>query len=134
MQWPDDHRSSQRCMQDLGSILPYDGLAVARISYLLNFFAFYVLQAKYVQTYAVLVVILLAVRLLEGFAMTVASRHASQRLHDINFNRVMTGTMAYFDTTPLGRILNRFSGELLNGLISCLRIVCELVCTGGMLG
>ena len=68
------------------------------------------LQAKYVQTYAVLVVILLAVRLLEGFAMTVASRHASQRLHDINFSRVMTGTMAYFDTTPLGRILNRFSG------------------------
>ena len=68
------------------------------------------LQLPYVKVYAIMVAMLLVMRMAEGAIFAWVSRRASRALHDINFARVLNGTMAYFDTTPLGRILNRFSG------------------------
>jgi hypothetical protein len=69
-------------------------------------------QTLYVWVYAVLVGILIIARLVEGIVFALLTTSASRNLHNICFERVLHGTMAYFDTTPLGRILNRFSGDL----------------------
>lgn len=70
------------------------------------------LQMKYVKVYAVLIGMLMVIKLSEGFTYIRLSARASRRLHDMNFARVLRGKLMYFDTTPLGRILNRFSGDL----------------------
>lgn len=68
------------------------------------------LQLGYIKVYALLVLVLVVFRLVEGFVFIQIALRASLRLHDSTFARVLNGTLAYFDTTPLGRILNRFSG------------------------
>lgn len=62
------------------------------------------------KTYAVLAALMIVFRIIEGVYFVHVSRIASRTLHDTNFVRVMNGTLSYFDTTPLGRVLNRFSG------------------------
>ncbi len=37
---------------------------------------------------------------------------ASQKLHDGSFSNLLRGTMQFFDSTPIGRILNRFSKDI----------------------
>ncbi|GJJ77404.1 hypothetical protein EMPS_09763 [Entomortierella parvispora] len=44
----------------------------------------------------------------------VARIRASERLHKVLLERVLRLPAAFFDTTPLGRILNRFSGDIAN--------------------
>ena len=50
--------------------------------------------------------------LLEGYLFVVVTLKASSNLHDHVFSQVSKATMAFFDTTPIGRILNRFSKDL----------------------
>ena len=69
-------------------------------------------QSTYVWVYAILLGLLVLARLIEGIVFAVVTTTASRNLHDASFARVLQGTVAYFDTTPLGRILNRFSGDL----------------------
>lgn len=68
-------------------------------------------QLRYIWVFAILVGILVCTRTVEGIAYAFMSLRASKTLHNDNFLKVLRGTMAYFDTTPMGRILNRFSGE-----------------------
>ncbi|XP_071950511.1 ATP-binding cassette sub-family C member 5-like isoform X2 [Antedon mediterranea] len=49
---------------------------------------------------------------LRSFFYTNVTLGASSRMHDIVFKRVVTCPMSFFDTNPLGRILNRFSKDL----------------------
>jgi len=56
------------------------------------------------------VVALLAwVRSVCGFYFTIK---ASQRLHDNMLNSVLRAKIEFFDTNPVGRVLNRFSGDI----------------------
>lgn len=67
-------------------------------------------QSQYIATYGIMVLFLVTVRVFEGFVFARVAMAASRTLHNTTFARVIRGTMAYFDTTPLGRILNRFCG------------------------
>lgn len=49
---------------------------------------------------------------LSSFAIAIASFFASRSLHSSMLNNILHSPMAFFDTTPLGRILNRFSKDV----------------------
>ena len=50
--------------------------------------------------------------LVEATAVAVGCVMASRVLHAIILDRVLKAPMSYFDTTPLGRIINRFSKDM----------------------
>lgn len=52
--------------------------------------------------------------LLVSLLMAFGSIRASRRLHESMLNHVVRAPMAFFDTTPMGRILNRFSKDIYN--------------------
>ena len=47
-----------------------------------------------------------------SFALAIAGIFASRLLHDGMLKNILRSPMAFFDTTPLGRILNRFSKDV----------------------
>ncbi|KAF9484351.1 ABC transporter [Pholiota conissans] len=49
---------------------------------------------------------------LMGATFALLTYFASQRLHRAAINRVMHAPMSFFETTPLGRIMNRFSKDI----------------------
>ena len=50
--------------------------------------------------------------LIGSFALSIGGILASQSLHDGMLSNILRSPMAFFDTTPLGRILNRFSKDI----------------------
>ena len=56
----------------------------------------------------------LSVVFVVGFAVSLAQGRikASRNLHSHLLNRIMRCPMSFFDTTPLGRIVNRFSRDV----------------------
>ena len=50
--------------------------------------------------------------LVGSFAMAIGSIKASKTLHDNMLANIIRSPMTFFDTTPLGRILNRFSKDI----------------------
>ena len=38
--------------------------------------------------------------------------HASSKMHDNTFSKVLACPMKFFDTTPIGRIINRFAADM----------------------
>jgi len=75
--------------------------------------------------------------LVAGIALALAGIRASEKLHSGMLDRIMHVPMAFFDTTPLGRIVNRFSQDVytidemiprtLSSLISCIGQVISTV-------
>ena len=50
--------------------------------------------------------------LIGSFAMAIGAIMASKTLHDNMLANIIRSPMTFFDTTPLGRILNRFSKDI----------------------
>ena len=62
--------------------------------------------------YAALGIIQLLFNFVMDVALGVMTFLASRRLHDNGMRRVIYAPMAWFDTTPLGRIMNRFGKDI----------------------
>lgn len=69
--------------------------------------------AKYLGVYAGLGLANAGFVLGSAIATALGAIYASTRLHNRMLARVLRAPMAFFDTTPLGRIVNRFSKDVL---------------------
>ncbi|KAF9173760.1 hypothetical protein BGX20_002163 [Mortierella sp. AD010] len=68
---------------------------------------------EFLGVYAALVVAYMAMNVTSSYvAMVLAAIRASNRLHDRLLSKMLDLPMSFFDTTPLGRIINRFSGDI----------------------
>uniref|UniRef100_A0A8C1JB33 ATP-binding cassette, sub-family C (CFTR/MRP), member 12 n=1 Tax=Cyprinus carpio TaxID=7962 RepID=A0A8C1JB33_CYPCA len=47
----------------------------------------------------------------KGYTFTKVTLRASSKLHDTMFKRILGSPMSFFDTTPTGRLVNRFSKD-----------------------
>ena len=58
--------------------------------------------------------------------ISVGTLEAASKLHQTMLSRILRSPMAFFDTTPLGRILNRFSKVSSSAQCGNLKIFCYL--------
>ncbi|KAF9912167.1 hypothetical protein EC991_000577 [Linnemannia zychae] len=71
--------------------------------------------AGYLGIYAAFIVAFVLLSALVTYsAMVLAIVRAARRLHERLLNKVLRLPMSFFDTTPLGRIVNRFSSDILS--------------------
>ncbi|KAM8977449.1 ATP-binding cassette sub-family C member 5-like [Pelodytes ibericus] len=66
----------------------------------------------YILIYTLSMVAVLLLRFIRGYVFVKSTLKASTRLHDLLFNKVLSSPVRLFDTTPLGRILNRFTKDM----------------------
>ncbi|KAH9177416.1 ABC transporter [Lactarius sanguifluus] len=69
-------------------------------------------QGFYMGIYAILGVGQALAAFLNGTAIAFIVYSASRRMHDNAITRVMLSPMSFFETTPVGRIMNRFSKDI----------------------
>ncbi|KAF9207493.1 hypothetical protein BGZ49_000308 [Haplosporangium sp. Z 27] len=68
---------------------------------------------EFLGVYAGLVIAYMIMNVLSGYtAMVLAAIRASNRLHDRLLTKILRLPMSFFDTTPLGRVVNRFSSDI----------------------
>ncbi|XP_033895559.3 ATP-binding cassette sub-family C member 5-like isoform X1 [Acipenser ruthenus] len=66
----------------------------------------------YAGIYTLSMVLMLLLKFVRGIAFVKGTLRASTRLHDALFRKILRSPMKFFDTTPAGRILNRFSKDM----------------------
>lgn len=66
----------------------------------------------YINIYVLSMGVMLVLKAVRGVAFVKGTLRASSRLHDELFRRILRSPMKFFDTTPTGRILNRFSKDM----------------------
>ncbi|KAG0305090.1 Multidrug resistance-associated protein 1 [Dissophora globulifera] len=68
---------------------------------------------EFLGVYAALIVIYMVFNVFSVYVtMAMAAIRASSRLHERLLTKMLHLPMSFFDTTPLGRIVNRFSGDI----------------------
>ncbi|KAK1802156.1 hypothetical protein P4O66_021827 [Electrophorus voltai] len=65
----------------------------------------------YQMVYGLVVVVMVVLSALKGYSYTKVTLHASSKLHDTMFRKILASPMSFFDTTPTGRMVNRFSKD-----------------------
>ncbi|KAM9321211.1 MIT domain-containing protein 1 [Gastrophryne carolinensis] len=66
----------------------------------------------YISIYALSMVAVLLFRFVRGYVFVKSTLKASTKLHDLLFKKILCSPIRLFDTTPLGRILNRFTKDV----------------------
>ncbi|XP_041482839.1 multidrug resistance-associated protein 5-like isoform X2 [Lytechinus variegatus] len=66
----------------------------------------------YMGIYGGSLLVILILALLKSVVYSKLTMRASSRLHNTLFSKVLRSPMSFFDTTPTGRILNRFSKDM----------------------
>ncbi|XP_076988460.1 ATP-binding cassette sub-family C member 12 isoform X3 [Tamandua tetradactyla] len=66
----------------------------------------------YQWVYAGSMVSMLVFGITKGFTFTKTTLMASSSLHDRVFDKILKSPMSFFDTTPTGRLMNRFSKDM----------------------
>ncbi|XP_069463152.1 ATP-binding cassette sub-family C member 12-like [Ambystoma mexicanum] len=66
----------------------------------------------YQLVYGMTVVGMIILSVFKGYAFTRATLKASSVLHDKVFYKILQSPMSFFDTTPTGRLMNRFSKDM----------------------
>ncbi|XP_040353872.1 ATP-binding cassette sub-family C member 12 isoform X2 [Herpailurus yagouaroundi] len=69
-------------------------------------------QHVYQWVYAGSMVSVLMFSIIKGFTFTKTTLMASCSLHDRVFDKILESPMSFFDTTPTGRLMNRFSKDM----------------------
>ncbi|PNJ62434.1 ABCC12 isoform 3, partial [Pongo abelii] len=69
-------------------------------------------QHVYQWVYAASMVFVLVFGVIKGFVFTKTTLMASSSLHDMVFDKILKSPMSFFDTTPTGRLMNRFSKDM----------------------
>uniref|UniRef100_H0WU32 ATP-binding cassette sub-family C member 12 n=1 Tax=Otolemur garnettii TaxID=30611 RepID=H0WU32_OTOGA len=69
-------------------------------------------QHVYQWVYASSMLSMLVFSIVKGFTFTKTTLMASSLLHDRVFDKVLKSPMSFFDTTPTGRLMNRFSKDM----------------------
>ncbi|XP_044209764.1 multidrug resistance-associated protein 5 isoform X2 [Thunnus albacares] len=70
------------------------------------------MMQHYAAIYASSMGVMLLFKLLRGIAFVKGTLRASSKLHDELYHKILRCPMKFFDTTPTGRILNRFSKDM----------------------
>ncbi|XP_049458237.1 ATP-binding cassette sub-family C member 12 isoform X1 [Epinephelus fuscoguttatus] len=65
----------------------------------------------YQMIYGLMVVVTVILAIMKSFSYTTVTLNASSKLHNTMFKKIFSSPMSFFDTTPTGRILNRFSRD-----------------------
>ncbi|XP_048648010.1 ATP-binding cassette sub-family C member 12 isoform X1 [Marmota marmota marmota] len=69
-------------------------------------------QHMYQWVYAASMVFVLTFGIIKGLTFTKTTLMASSLLHDQVFDKILKSPMSFFDTTPTGRLMNRFSKDM----------------------
>ncbi|XP_062382172.1 ATP-binding cassette sub-family C member 12-like isoform X1 [Sardina pilchardus] len=65
----------------------------------------------YQMVYGLTAVAMVIFSLIKGYCFTKVTLGASSKLHDTMFHKILFSPMSFFDTTPTGRMVNRFSKD-----------------------
>ncbi|XP_048210784.1 ATP-binding cassette sub-family C member 12 isoform X3 [Perognathus longimembris pacificus] len=66
----------------------------------------------YQRVYAASMVSVVVFGIIKGITFTKTALKASSSLHDRVFHKILKSPMSFFDTTPTGRLMNRFSKDM----------------------
>ncbi|CAG8685386.1 3615_t:CDS:2, partial [Dentiscutata heterogama] len=66
----------------------------------------------YLSIYALFGLLKITSMILRSFFMIKCTLSASKKLHDNLLNKILFATIKFYDTTPIGRIMNRFSKDM----------------------
>ncbi|XP_074929938.1 ATP-binding cassette sub-family C member 12 [Chelonoidis abingdonii] len=66
----------------------------------------------YQLVYGMSMVTMIVLSIIKGFVFTKTTLKASSLLHDDVFYKILLSPMSFFDTTPTGRLMNRFSKDI----------------------